>query len=233
MKRILFLMSFLLLLLVGCGKTPEETTVSISKKGVITQTIVEEWDQANYDEAEFEADIEAQIEEYGTELVSLKSCEVKKNVITVVMEYATAADYAAFNGVQCFDGTIAEADAAGLIMNGTYYDTEGKETSQHKVLEDSTERVLILNEPVAVEVPGAIVYVKDGVELLGKKKARITGQENAASQEEGSSVTEETSGSALPETDETEPPAVEFSSDVNEQWQIWLSQPGIIIYKTA
>lgn len=233
MKKILILLPVLLLLLVGCGEKPKETTVSVSKKGVVTQTIIEKWDQDDYDQAEFESNIAEQIGSYGSDAVRLKSCEVKKGMITVVLEYDSVADYGAFNGVQCFDGTIAEADQAGLIMNGTYYDTDGAEISQHKVLDESSDyRVFILNEPVAVCVPGKVVYVRAGAQITGKSTVKITGEEDITGKQEeaGSSGIAEASVSSLPETSQASS-AEEHKDSVNDQWLTWLAEPGIIVYK--
>ena len=68
-------MPFLLLLLAGCGSSARETTLSLSKKGILTQTIVEDWDQDYYDQSELEKEMEAAVD--ANPKVTMKSFRIK------------------------------------------------------------------------------------------------------------------------------------------------------------
>ncbi|MCR5357222.1 MAG: hypothetical protein K6E63_07435, partial [Lachnospiraceae bacterium] len=99
----------------GCSKGEElsETTVSIDNKGVITHSIVESFDKDYYNEDELRSIIDAEVEEYGKErekdCAKLESLEIKDGTATARMRFATYSDYAGFNDVDFFYGTVEEA----------------------------------------------------------------------------------------------------------------------------
>ena len=124
-NKILVLMPFLLLLLTGCGSATRETTLSLSKKGVLTQTIVEEWDQDYYNQSELEKEMETAVE--ANAKVTMKSFRIKNKTATATLVYESAEAYADFNGVACFWGTATEAVAAGYSLAGEYLDSNGNQ----------------------------------------------------------------------------------------------------------
>ncbi|HCT92776.1 MAG TPA: hypothetical protein DF613_15565, partial [Lachnospiraceae bacterium] len=172
-RKILVLVPFLLFLLMGCGSPAGETTLSLSKKGVLTQTIVEDWDQTYYDQSELEKEMETAVN--ANPQVTMKSFRIKSGKATATFVYESAEAYRDFNGVTCFWGTAGEAVAAGYSLAGEYLDSEGKAVSLTTVLNsEKPYYVMILAEPVAVELPGKILCASPVVEIRDSKHARIT-----------------------------------------------------------
>ena len=73
----------------GCGAAVDYSTLRINSKGGLTQTIVEDWDQEQYDKNELETQITSDIASYGS-AVQLDSIKVKDSSIVVRMTYADA-----------------------------------------------------------------------------------------------------------------------------------------------
>ena len=231
-KKILVLMPFLLLLLAGCGSSARETTLSLSKKGILTQTIVEDWDQDYYDQSELEKEMEAAVD--ANPKVTMKSFRIKNGKATATLVYESAEAYMDFNGVTCFWGTAAEAVAAGYSLAGEYLDSEGNDVSLTAILsDDKPYYVMILTEPVAVELPGKIFCASPVVEIRDRKHARVTPQkvqpgeksavpENAAEAGDGAGAQESSSAQGGQNAS---------GSSGEDGLQIWLDEPAYIVYR--
>ena len=236
-NKILVLMPFLLLLLTGCGSATRETTLSLSKKGVLTQTIVEEWDQDYYNQSELEKEMETAVE--ANAKVTMKSFRIKNKTATATLVYESAEAYADFNGVTCFWGTAAEAVAAGYSLAGEYLDSNGNQVDLTTILNsEKPYHVMILTEPVLVEVPGKILCASPVVEIRDAKHAKVT-----MGRVFPETATEEKSGSGLPETgqsdkagSQTDTSSSESAQDAADSsggdgLQLWLDEPACIVYR--
>lgn len=221
--KVLVLMPFLLLLLAGCGTAVRETTLSLSKKGILTQTIVEDWDQDYYDRSELEKEMETAAE--ADPKVSMKSFRIKNGTATAMLTYESAEAYMDFNGVTCFWGTAAEAVAAGYSLAGEYLDESGNEVSLTAVLNsEKPYNVLILTELVAVELPGKILCASPAVEIRDARHAKVT-----TGRVQPKAAREETSGSATLESAAKTEDGAEDSGE--DGLQLWLDEPVCIIYR--
>lgn len=174
-----------LLFLTGCGSAfPDETTISVDKKGRITSTIVEEFGKSYYNSEDLQAEIEEEIavynEKFATDHVTLKKFEVKDAVAKLKREYGESAYYADFTGNTLYVGTLQEAEEAGYDLSGEYMGADGSLTDAD-TLESAHEhaKVLILEEAVQAEVPGTILAVSpsDNVTITGKKTAAVQNAE--------------------------------------------------------
>ena len=160
------LLSVLLLLsLGGCQKAQdvETTTVSADKKGKIEQMIVEPLGSDDYTAEELEAYISdslaAYTEEAGSENIKLESCEMKEGTVKIRISYESWSDYMGYNQVACFFGTLEEAQEAGYSFDRNFLDNSGKAAAGATILAHGQEwKILILEEPVQVMVPGTVLY---------------------------------------------------------------------------
>ena len=177
------LLSVLLLLsLGGCQKAQdvETTTVSADKKGKIEQMIVEPLGSDDYTAEELEAYISdslaAYTEEAGSENIKLESCEMKEGTVKIRISYESWSDYMGFNQVACFFGTLEEAQEAGYSFDRNFLDNSGKAAAGATILAHGQEwKILILEEPVQVMVPGTVLYTTDNVSVTGTRTASIGG----------------------------------------------------------
>ena len=163
----------------ACGSTSSDmTTLEVDDLSII-QHIVEPADYAE-DKADLESFITESVDQYnqeaGGEYITLDSCSLDSESVRVQMTYASYVEYAAFNQMPCFLGTLTDAAAQGYDLNINLKDKNGEEVNGQILLSsDPTFRVLIIQEPVQIKTDTRIQYVSDGVEITGSKTAVISG----------------------------------------------------------
>lgn len=165
----------------GCGSKAEEdtTTIAVEKDGSLTSTIVEAFDREYYDAEdlkEYTLDAVAVYNAAGSDReITVSKVEAKDGTVRLQMKYGSAADYAGFNGKEIFAGTVAEAYEEGMDLDVTLTDVseEGVSVGKSEILQMGEKKIVILEEDVAVRVPGKILYVSEGTELLQSKSAMV------------------------------------------------------------
>lgn len=169
----------------GCGKEQDESCLTIKKSGAVSQRIVEDFAEENYDleglqaMAEEEIDDFEQSEENSVELTQLKESSGK---LTMVMDYSSVEAYNQFNGTAMFSGTIK--DALGQKEKGWFSQenmTKAKDNSKVKtadIIKDTSLFTIILEEPVLVELEKKILYYSENIELVSAKCARLKDAES-------------------------------------------------------
>ena len=188
----------------GCSKfSPEETAVSVGKDGEITAAVIEQLDQDYYKEDELKTAIDEAVAEFaaqnGEDSVSVEKYETEERKVTLIMKYADADTYAEFNNVAFFAGDMVAAGGAGYDFDTTFQSVEkgtvvDESVSSDEVLNSYNYNVVILEEEMAVEVPGKIVYVSSNVEVTGKNSARVLGSQEESQAETETEFTETESG---------------------------------------
>ena len=104
--------------------------------------------------------------------------EEKKAYLT--LQYEDAETFSDFSGVECFSGSIVEAQAAGYDFDLDFYPvTEGKADKKSvkgsTLLKEDDLKVLIVKANSDLIVPGKIVYVSaDGTEVTSEKQVNVT-----------------------------------------------------------
>lgn len=175
-------------LLSGCSKKTDvdTSTVFIEKKGKITSVDVEALDKDYYDEAELESYITDHVNDYTSEngnTVEMASFTVTDQVAKLQMQYDSYEDYTAFNGIELYDGTVVEAEAAGYDFDTDFIsasDEDTKKVSKDDVLADDNNKIVIIKANVDVKVDGTILYVsKENTKVTEKNKVSITGEGSA------------------------------------------------------
>lgn len=178
-------------LMVGCAhKTDvDRSTIFIEKKGKITSIDVENLDKEYYDASELEEYIAKHVEEYTSsngDTVKKASFDVEEGVAKLRMEYDSYEDYAKFNGVELYSGTLLKAQAEGYDFEAEFYavpdDFEKASGAQSavgkdEVLADEDNKVVILKANMDVSVPGDILFVsaKD-TKVTDKRTVSVTGE---------------------------------------------------------
>lgn len=197
MKKIsLFLITILALLsLTACGDSlkVDENTVYVKKNGKIIGAAVESFDKDYYDAAELEAYVNERVENYVSsheeKSVKVDEFSVENGIAQLYMKYDSFEDYAEFNEVQMYTGTVPQAMAAGYDFSVDFLKVEdgelGSSVNRDAIFEDSKYRVVILSEKVDVKVDGTVLFVSsDYTGISAKDTVSIRLPEDAMDGEE-------------------------------------------------
>lgn len=165
------------LMLTGCdGKfEPTESTVFITSKGAVKTAVMESFEESYYDFDELSADINETVEDYcldknNEEAVTVESLTPSEGMVTLMMNYASAEDYAEFNDLLLFAGTVSEAKAAGYVPEALL-DAEGQ-SAEPTGEEFDALKVIVTEESICIQTSGKIKYTSDNVSIIDKKLAK-------------------------------------------------------------
>lgn len=170
----------LMLFVTGCSIgsfDSDNNKVQIGKDGSITGAIVEEFAESYYSDTELEEMVNETVEEYNSsgEKIKVDKLEIKNGIAKLIMEYDSANDYAEFNGVDFFYGTISDAMDAGYDFAGTFVSSEDDSTLSTDALKAlDNYKVVIFEEDMDVEVNSNILYSNDYANVTDKKIAALT-----------------------------------------------------------
>lgn len=164
-----------LALLTGCGKefSADVDTVYVEKKGGIKGANVATFDKDYYSESELSDFINDAVNTYvakeGDGTVAIADFGVTDGIAHVYLDYAGYEDYAQFNGVEFFAGTVLEAQAAGYEVPGDLKSVTEKETQ----MDETKNKLVIVGQQTTVRVDGEILFVSDNVTVNDKNSATV------------------------------------------------------------
>lgn len=206
-KNIIGMAAFAVLLLVtgmlfaGCGMgvRSASTSLTIDETGKVLEEIVESQGNDDFTAEELKGFIDQEISRYNQNkegAVKLNTCSVQNGEVKISMEYASCEDYAAFNQVTCFAGTLQEAEDAGYEVERTWLEPTGVRGDMQVIRERFKEwKVFIVSEQIDVKVPDKILYASDNVEVTGRLTAVVESVMNDGSEESAdAAVPADTSG---------------------------------------
>ena len=214
------------MVLSGCEKLKDVTTTSVyvSKNGVVTEAIVEDYSKDDdYTEDELKAFVEDDVkkftEEHGdADSVKLEKCQIAKDNVEIRMEYGDYQSYADYHGAEFFAGTLDEAKEAGYDFSASFVDSEGKEVSVEDAVKGVKHvRVIVCEEPLEIVTDDPVLCVSGTAVVKGKNTVDTTGEWTTESIEASSA----SSSSEQAETEETEQ---EYEQEV------LLASPVIVVY---
>lgn len=180
----LLMAGMVLMILCGCGSNSNTDTkeyngssIVMNEDGSLTEYILEETDQTEQSTQTLDVDelqkfIDSEIADYNSfmgreDAVSCQNCSVEDDRMNVTMDYASCEDYAAFNRVTLFTGTVAEAKAAGYELKldaTTAEDHHVVTAAEVRKMEDSM--ILITTMPYEIRLTADALYYSNGVELI-------------------------------------------------------------------
>ncbi len=198
------------LMLTGCGKTggvqgdnengqgadAGTNVVEIKKDGVISNTTEEDFGAEDYGDEEMLREFvlrtaaECNIQ-LGGEEIAVKKLEVKKERVTLVMEYSTGEAFSVFNGYPFFYGTVAEAYEKGYDLDVELQEAGGSGEGGASIGKDQLlemgSRSIIITQPLpkeylTIRTSGKILYIS-GAECIKNNEAKIGTIEEGSSRE--------------------------------------------------
>ena len=174
------------MLMAACGTKldVQENTIALQRNGKILEAAVETFDQSYYKEDELNSYIQNAVDDYtaehGKKSVSVTESKVEEKKAYLTLQYENAETFQDFSGIECFSGSIVEAQSAGYDIEQDFYPvTDGKADKKtvrgSSLLEDDDLKVLIVKENSDLIVPGKIAYVStEGTEVTSEKQVNVT-----------------------------------------------------------
>ena len=174
------------MLMAACGTKldVQENTIALQRNGKILEAAVETFDQSYYKEDELNSYIQNAVDDYtaehGKKSVSVTESKVEEKKAYLTLQYENAETFLDFSGIECFSGSIVEAQSAGYDFEQDFYPvTDGKADKKtvrgSSLLEDDDLKVLIVKENSDLIVPGKIAYVStEGTEVTSEKQVNVT-----------------------------------------------------------
>ncbi len=162
--------------LTGCGKkfSADTDTVYVQKKGTIKGANVAAFDKEYYDQLELAGFIEDAVNTYvekaGDGTVSSSEFGVEDGIAHVYLDYASAEDYADFNGVDFYAGTVLDAQAEGYDIPDAFTAVTDKDTTW----DAEGNKIVIVGQQTQVRVDGTILFVSSNVNVSDKNTADVT-----------------------------------------------------------
>ena len=177
------------MLLGACGAKldVQENTIALQRNGKILEAAVESFDQSYYDQEELDTYVQNAVDDYTAEhrkkSVSVTDSKVEEKKAYLTLQYENAETFSDFTGIECFSGSIVEAQSAGYDFDLDFYPvTDGKADTKtvkgSTLLDDDDLKVLIVKENSDLIVPGKIAYVStEGTEVTSEKQVNVTQKE--------------------------------------------------------
>lgn len=174
------------MLMAACGTKldVQENTIALQRNGKILEAAVETFDQSYYKVDELNSYIQNAVDDYtaehGKKSVSVTESKVEEKKAYLTLQYENAETFQDFSGIECFSGSIVEAQSAGYDFEQDFYPvTDGKADKKtvrgSSLLEDDDLKVLIVKENSDLIVPGKIAYVStEGTEVTSEKQVNVT-----------------------------------------------------------
>ncbi|MCR4757937.1 MAG: hypothetical protein K5792_09070 [Butyrivibrio sp.] len=172
---------FALFVLYGCGAEESlGTSISIDKKGHVTNIVCEEFEQDYYDISELSDMAASEISSYNSECLSEKvTLESLESVndgsyVKMVVNYKSVNDYASYNKTSLFYGTVQDALDRGYDISEALVNGEGEQIGQDGISDYLSRHIIITSDKSDFITPYNIAYYTQGVVLNGKKEAVLS-----------------------------------------------------------
>lgn len=158
---------------------PGQTALQVQKDGTVTETVIDQLDQSYYSSAELESMVNSSVSEYnqehGADAVTVDSLTIENNQVTLAMTYRTAEDYAGYNNVRFYNGSMLGAEMDGYLFYNQFRQVDkgevtGDGLSNEEPLKHKELQVLVTDTSHAVKVPGDVVFISANGEPLGRKE---------------------------------------------------------------
>ena len=127
------------------------------------------------------SEVNAYNQENGEGSVTVRSMEIQDGKADLVLEFASAEDFASFNNIEFYYGSIINAQLAGYLFDTDFKQVrdgvvEGDAVSASQAMQDMSAQVLIVEGPLEVRVPGSVTYTSTNSEVLSESVVNATGE---------------------------------------------------------
>ena len=159
----------------------EETTITVERRGKVSENIVESFDKDYYDIEELKSEFTDSVNDYnesiGGEEIRLKKMELKNSKVYVNIDFTGPSDYERFVGERLFVGTIDDAYDNGYSMDVTLKGVEsGDRIGKVRIMGMKDKEIIILSEHVRINTFRDIAYVSANVDVIDSRSARVVNE---------------------------------------------------------
>ena len=161
--------------------TVDRTAVTVSKEGTVTETIIDQLNQDYYSADELSAMISETVSEYNgahsADSITVTGQAIENGSINLQLTYQKPEDYADYNRLVFFNGSMLDAQVAGYDFDTEFCKVSGgtveEPQSNSEALSHKELRALIMDTSHAAVVPGKIRYISANAQLLGTYAAAV------------------------------------------------------------
>lgn len=168
--------------------TPESSdAISIAADGSITEIVQETLDQSYYDVTELESMINTEVAEYnsehGADSIKVEDFGNEGSTVTLKLWFSSAEDYAEFNNVEFYCGSIINAQLEGYLFDVSFYrvtegEASGSAVSYTKVFEDMSATVVIVQAPMEVHFEDSdVTFISTNAGMLSADTVDASGEQ--------------------------------------------------------
>jgi len=190
-NRKLTIISLLILIIVfsltACEKAADdesydETTITVDKKGQISETIVEAFNKDYYSTDELTTEFNAVIQKYNAQAddndaAVLKEIKEENGNVYVKLDFKNHEAYEAVQNETFFYGTIGQAYDSGYNMDVTLKGLEaGDKIEKVQIMGMSDKHIVIFSESAKIKLYSPILYVSANVDVVSDKVARSSSE---------------------------------------------------------
>ncbi|MDD2959906.1 MAG: hypothetical protein PHE06_11620 [Lachnospiraceae bacterium] len=167
---------------------PEETSLQVKKDGTLTETVIDQLDETYYNSQELESMIKSSVSEYnqkhGADAITVTALTLENNQVNLTLDYKSAEDYADYNNVKFYNGSMLGAEMDGYLFYNTFKQVdEGTVTkdqlSNEEPLKHKEYQVLVTDLLHVVQVPGDVVYVSENGYPADERVVKPSGESAA------------------------------------------------------
>ena len=156
-----------------------EPTIEVSKKGAISQTIVESFDKEYYNVNELRSEIESAISDFESnghkDEVKLTDVHTNEGKVFVSFSFASSEVDSAFQDDEIYYGTINDAYDNGYSLDVTLKSVnDDTKIGKAEIMDMKKNHILIVSSHGIVKTEYKIQYVSANVEVIDEKTVRIS-----------------------------------------------------------
>ncbi len=176
------------LILMGCGRSlplipgddTDASVIEVKKDGSVFCHVEGAFKEDYYDKDSLETFVKSEVEDYNRahkDAVSIDSVSVSKERAIIELEFATAADYGAFEAKEFYMGTVDSAKQDGYRFDVPLFapSETGKALTGDELNELGGKKVVICEEGMAIMLSDDVICMSEGVTLIDKSTVTTPG----------------------------------------------------------
>lgn len=167
-KQIVGLLLTAVMCLAGCSNAVIETdTLSLSKDGTATYTIISDFSEDYYDLEELKVMAQDEVTAYGSG-VQITEAVVEEGILNFQYAFDSLSHYAGFMETSCYQETVEQAIKAGYKADTHLASAKDGSTILMNDEKIQRHRLFVWNEAVTVRCSGNVLYYSGNLRLKGK-----------------------------------------------------------------